>query len=149
MTRSAVRRSPSSEADLDAQPVGRGTRFGRKVHAFAERYARGEELEPDEEIRSDTENVMEFIDSLDGELRAEVPIKIPEQGDERKTLYSGKIDLLHITEQKVEIIDWKTDRTRANHQQHQEQLEIYRKGIEKIYADRETETRIFYTTSAG
>jgi ATP-dependent exoDNAse (exonuclease V) beta subunit len=89
---------------------------------------------------------MELIDSLDGELRAEVPINIPEHGNERKTLYSGKIDLLHITEQKVEIIDWKTDRTQANHQQHQKQLEIYRKGIEKIYADRETETRVFYAS---
>jgi ATP-dependent exoDNAse (exonuclease V) beta subunit len=88
---------------------------------------------------------MELIDSLDGELRAEVPIKIPKHGDERKTLYSGKIDLLHITEQKVEIIDWKTDRTRANHQQHQNHLEIYRKRIEKIYTGRETETRVFYT----
>jgi ATP-dependent exoDNAse (exonuclease V) beta subunit len=144
-TRSAVRRSPSSEADLDAEPVGRGTRFGKKVHAFAERYAMGEEVEPDEEIRSDAENVMELIDSLDGGLRAEVPIKIPEHGDERKTLYSGKIDLLHITEQKVEIIDWKTDRTRANHQQHQKQLEIYRKGINRIFGSREVEKEIVYT----
>jgi ATP-dependent exoDNAse (exonuclease V) beta subunit (contains helicase and exonuclease domains) len=145
-TRSAVRKSPSSEADLDPEPVGRGVEFGRKVHAFAERYARGEDVEPSEEIRGDAENVMELIDSLDGELRAEVPIKIPEDGDDRKTLYSGKIDLLHITNDKVEIIDWKTDRTRANHEQHQKQLDVYRKGIEKIYDGRDVGKRVFYTS---
>ncbi len=53
---------------------------------------------------------------LDTEER-EAPIKIPEEGSDSKILYRGKIDLLHIPAEKVEIIDWKTDPARENHEE--------------------------------
>jgi ATP-dependent exoDNAse (exonuclease V) beta subunit len=128
--------------NLEEDTVGRGKEFGNQVHEFAEKYAKGEDLEPRNE---DEENVKDFIDSLDGELRSEVPIKIPEEGSDRKILYRGKIDLLHITEDKVEIIDWKTDLTRENHEEYEKQLEVYRSGAQMVF-DKQIETNIIYTS---
>ena len=142
--KAAVKRSPHDEMDLEEDTIGRGKEFGIKVHDFAEKYAKGKDVEPRNE---DEENVKDVIDSLEGELRPEVPIKIPEEGKDRKILYSGTIDLLHITEDKVEIIDWKTDLTRENHQEYQKQLEIYEKGVKSIF-DSEVSNKVFYTTES-
>jgi ATP-dependent exoDNAse (exonuclease V) beta subunit len=129
--------------NLEEDTIGRGKEFGNQVHEFAEKYARGEDVEPRNE---DEENVKDFIDSLDGDLRTEVPIKIPEEGGDRKVLYRGKIDLLHITEDKVEIIDWKTDITRENHEEYEKQLDVYARGIKTIFTDKSLKKTIFYTS---
>ena len=140
--KAALKLSPHDEMNLEEDTIGRGKEFGIKVHKFAEKYAKGEDVEPRNE---DEEKVKEVIDSLEGELRPEVPIKIPEEGEDRKILYSGTIDLLHITEDKVEIIDWKTDLTKENHEEYQKQLEIYEKGIAIIYRSKDVESKIIYT----
>lgn len=142
--KAAIKKSPHDEMDMTEDTAGRGADFGIKVHDFAEKYAKGEDIEPRNE---DEDNVKEFIDSLEGELRPEVPIKIPQEDSDRKVLYSGTIDLLHITEDKVEIIDWKTDRSRENHEEYEKQLEIYAKGVEKIFADKKVERNICYTSN--
>ena len=142
--KAAIKKSPHDEMEMTEDTVGRGPEFGTKVHDFAEKYAKGEDMEP---RNKDEENVKEFIDSLEGELKPEVPIKIPEEGSDRKTLYSGTIDLLHITEDKVEIIDWKTDLTRENHEEYEKQLEVYGKGIKRIFSGKEVEKQVFYTDS--
>ena len=49
----------------------------------------------------------------------------------------------------MEIIDWKTDLTRENHDEYEKQLEIYNKGIEILYPDRETSINIFYTSKVA
>ncbi|PSG99196.1 MAG: ATP-dependent DNA helicase [Nanohaloarchaea archaeon SW_7_43_1] len=143
--KASVKRSVHAVMELDETTGGRGPEFGTKVHEFAEKYANGEDVEPDEEIKEDTENVIEFIDSLDGELRTEVPIKIPVGEDGRKVVYHGVIDLLHIKDNKVEIIDWKTDLTKVNNEEYQKQLKIYEKGINEIFDEKEVEKGIFYS----
>jgi ATP-dependent exoDNAse (exonuclease V) beta subunit len=141
--KAAIKKSPHDEMDLEEDTIGRGKEFGNQVHEFAERYAKGEDVEP---RNKDEENVKEFIESLDGELRPEVPIKIPEQEGDRKVLYRGKIDLLHITEYKVEIIDWKTDLNRENHEEYEKQLEIYEKGVKRIFDDKNIGKVLYYTS---
>jgi ATP-dependent exoDNAse (exonuclease V) beta subunit len=141
--KATIKKSPHDEMDLEEDTIGRGKEFGNQVHEFAERYAKGEDVEP---RNKDEENVKEFIESLDGKLRPEVPIKIPEEGGDRKVLYRGKIDLLHITEYKVEIIDWKTDLTRENHEEYEKQLEIYARGIVQLFEDKEIKERLIYTS---
>lgn len=140
--KASVKISVHSVMDLDETAEGRGPELGVKVHRFAEKYARGEDVQPE---NKDEENVKKFIDLLEGELRPEVSIKVPVQEEERKILYSGVIDLLHITEDKVEIIDWKTDLTRENHEEYEKQLEIYENGIKRIFEEKEVKTKIFYT----
>ncbi|MFB6199315.1 MAG: 3'-5' exonuclease, partial [Candidatus Nanohaloarchaea archaeon] len=140
--KAAIKKSLHDEMDLEEDTVGRGPEFGNKVHEFAEKYARGEDIEPRNE---DEENVKELIDSLEGELRPEVPIKIPVQKEDRNIIYSGVIDLLHIKKDKVEIIDWKTDLSKVNHEEYEKQLDIYEKGVSKIF-DISVEKTIFYTS---
>ena len=140
--KAAIKKSPHDEMEMKEDTVGKGKEFGIKVHDFAEKYAKGENVEPRNE---DEENIKEFIDSLEGELKPEVPIKIPEEDKDRKTLYSGTIDLLHITDNKVEIIDWKTDRNRENHEEYEKQLEVYEKGVKRLFREKEVEKNIFYT----
>jgi ATP-dependent helicase/nuclease subunit A len=138
-----VKRSVHAVIDLDETARGRGPEFGTEVHEFAEKYAKGEEVETGNE---DEENVAEYIDSLEGELRHEVPIKVPVKEDGRKVVYHGVIDLLHITDSKVEIIDWKTDLSKVNHEEYEKQLGIYEKGVEKIFEERMVEKKLVYTT---
>jgi ATP-dependent exoDNAse (exonuclease V) beta subunit (contains helicase and exonuclease domains) len=140
--RSAIKKSPHDEMNLNKNTVGRGKEYGTKVHRFAEKYANGEDIEPS---NADEENVKSFIDSLQGEVKAEVPIKIPKEQDDRKILYRGTIDLLHITKDKVEIIDWKTDLSRENHEQYEKQLDIYMEGIQRIFDGKDVEKKIVYT----
>ncbi len=137
-----VKRSVHAVMELDETARGRGPEFGIKVHEFAERYAKGKDVEPRNE---DEEHVKEFIDSLDGELRTEVPVKVPVEEEGRKIVYHGVIDLIHITEKKVQIIDWKTDLTRENHQEYEKQLDIYGKGVKRISNNKNLIKNIFYT----
>ena len=141
-----MKRSVHAVIELDETGRGRGPEYGTKVHEFAEKYANGEEVEPSEEIKEDAENVVEFIDSLDGELQTEVPIKVPVDEEGRKIVYHGVIDLLHITNERVEIIDWKTDLSKANYEEYEKQLEIYQKGVRRIYTEKEAASRIAYTS---
>ncbi len=143
-----VKRSVHAVMELDETARGRGPEFGTKVHEFAEKYARGENDEPSEEIKEDAQNVKELIDSLNGELRTEVPIKVPMEEDGRKVVYHGVIDLLHITDDKVEIIDWKTDLSKTNHNEYEKQLQIYKKGLERIYEGENLRCYLFYTVRA-
>ena len=146
MQKAPVKRSVHATMDLDETAKGRGPEYGTKVHEFAEKYAKNPQIEPSDEIKEDAEKVMKVIDNLDGELRTEVPIKVPVQEDGRKKVYHGKIDLLHTTDDKVQIIDWKTDLTKENHEEYQKQLKIYEKGIKEIFEDKEAEKMIFYTS---
>ena len=139
--RAAVKKSPHDEMNLKEDTKGRGLEFGTQVHRFAEKYLKGENVEPS---NPDEENVKDFIDSLEGELRPEVPIQVPVQEDGRKVIYNGVIDLLHITDDEVEIIDWKTDLTHVNEEEYEKQLEIYEKGISDVFS-RDVSKRAFYT----
>jgi ATP-dependent exoDNAse (exonuclease V) beta subunit len=142
--KAAIKKSAHDKMEMNEDTTGRGKEYGIKVHEFAEKYAKGEDVVPKNE---DEENVKAFIDSLEGEIRPEVPITIPVEGGDRKILYSGKIDLLHITENRVEIIDWKTDLTRKNHGEYEKQLEIYEKGVKRIFEEKEVERKIVYTSN--
>jgi ATP-dependent exoDNAse (exonuclease V) beta subunit len=107
---------------------------GEKLHEFAEAYVNGEDVEAS---NTREEEVKEFIDSLDGELEAEKVVKIPSDGK----VYEGVIDLIHKTDEKVEVIDYKTDSNPENMDEYTEQVECYRKGLEELF-DRPVEKRI-------
>ena len=107
---------------------------GEKLHEFAEAYVNGEDVEAS---NTREQEVKEFIDSLDGELEAEKAVKIPLDGK----VYEGVIDLIHKTDEKVEVIDYKTDSNPENMDEYTEQVECYRKGLEELF-DRPVEKRI-------
>ena len=121
---------------------GRGTEFGSQVHDFAEAYALGEDVEP---RNSDEEHVTQLIDGLDGELLVEEDASLPLSLDGAHVTISGIIDLVHVTPDRVEIVDYKTDRGRHGEDEYRKQLSVYYHVARDVYPDREITASIFYT----
>jgi len=121
---------------------GRGTEFGTKVHDFAEAYALGENVEPRD---ADERNVARFIDRLDGDLLVEEDAHLPLSVDGKRVTISGIVDLVHLTPNRVEIVDYKTDRGRHGESEYRKQLSVYYHVADDVYPDREISTSILYT----
>jgi ATP-dependent helicase/nuclease subunit A len=121
---------------------GRGTEFGNRVHDFAEAYALGEEVS---RSNDDEHHVATFLDSLDGELLVEEDASLPLTVDGTKVTVSGIVDLIHVTPDAVEIVDYKTDRGRHGEPEYRKQLSVYYHVVEAVYPDREVSASIFYT----
>jgi len=98
-----------TERSVDPEAATRGVDFGSRVHDFAEAYALGEEVSPS---NAHEERLTAFIDGLDGEVRVEENAILPLDIDGERVTVSGIIDLVHVTDNEVEIIDYKTDSTR-------------------------------------
>lgn len=121
---------------------GRGVEFGSAVHDFAERYALGEPVEAD---NPDERHVKALLDSLDGETLAEIDAFLPVTVDGDTASIGGIIDVLHVTPDRVDIIDYKTDRTTRAEDEYRKQLSIYYHVVADQYPDRSVTASIFYT----
>ncbi|WP_115864980.1 UvrD-helicase domain-containing protein [Halorussus litoreus] len=121
---------------------GEGIEFGSRTHAFAERYALGENVDLSNE---DERNVRALIDSLDGELRVEEKAYLPLTVEGERVTISGIVDLLHVTPQTVEVIDYKTDRSRHARSEYRKQLSVYYHVVRECYPEREISASLFYT----
>ena len=128
----------------DERDGGRGTDFGTDVHDFAEAYALDEPVEPSND---DERAVATLIDDLDGELIPEEPALLPLPGDPQVTL-AGIIDLVHVTDDRVEIIDYKTDPDRLAHDEYRTQLSVYYHVLASVYPNRPIQATVFYTQAA-
>nr|WP_245800227.1 3'-5' exonuclease [Haladaptatus litoreus] len=127
---------------------GMGTAFGTEVHEFAEAYARGDAVPIDEnETEPDKQNVKAFLDGLSGELCVEEDAYLPLTVDgERVTIY-GIIDLVHLCPGTVEIIDFKTDRSRVAESEYRKQLSVYYHVLSEWFPERDLTASIFYTAA--
>jgi superfamily I DNA/RNA helicase len=123
---------------------GMGKDFGTQVHDFAERYVLGEDIDPRNE---DEQHVRSLLDSLSGVLRAEESAYLPLDIESGRITLSGVIDLLHISPERVEIIDYKTDRSRHAETEYRKQLSVYYHVLDALYPSRAIEPKIFYTES--
>lgn len=121
---------------------GKGMEFGTRVHDFAEQYVEGESVEPSND---DERNVKAFLDSLSGELRAEENAYLPVAAGDDQVTISGVIDLLHITDDRVDIVDYKTDRGRHAESEYRKQLSVYYHVVRHAYPERGITTSILYT----
>ena len=129
---------------------GRGTEFGTRVHEFAEAYASGEDVAvpgpggPDGE-EPDWANVVALIDSLDGELFVEQEAVLPLDVDGETVAISGVVDLVCVGEDRVEVIDFKTDRDRRAAEEYRKQLSVYWHVLDAVYPEREVEAKVCWT----
>ncbi|GAA0217315.1 UvrD-helicase domain-containing protein [Halobaculum roseum] len=128
----------------DERNGGRGTDFGTELHDFAEAYALDEPVEPSND---DERAVATLIDDLDGKLIPEEPALLPLPGEPQVTL-AGIIDLVHVTDDSVEIIDYKTDPDRLAHDEYRTQLSVYYHVLASVYPDRPIQATVFYTQTA-
>lgn len=131
------------DAAFEGNTGGRGMEFGSDVHEFAERYVLGEAVETGD--NPDKEHVKALLDSLEGETRAEIDAFLPLTVDGEKVTIGGIIDLLHVTSDRVEIIDYKTDLTTHAEGEYRKQLSIYYHVVADQYPDRSVTASIFYT----
>ncbi|MDY6770328.1 MAG: ATP-dependent DNA helicase, partial [Candidatus Nanohaloarchaea archaeon] len=120
---------------------GKGPEFGTQVHAYAEAVVDGDAGEPGNE---DERNVRAFVEALGGGLRTEVPVMLPLEADRKLTL-SGTIDLLVEQEETVTIVDFKTDRSRANRDEYRKQLSAYIHAVREVFPEKEVEAVLFWT----
>ena len=92
----------------------------------------------------------EFEEIFSKFSRAEVPIA----GEINDKIISAQIDRLVITDNKVIIVDFKTNRPAADNissvpQVYLKQLDIYKQLMEKIYPQKIVETYILWTNTAN
>lgn len=120
---------------------GRGKEFGQALHDFAEAYALSQDVTPDGEEQTYVANL---IDSFDGALHPEQTLLCPLAGDPQITL-TGILDLLHVADDHVDIIDYKTDMSRVAHEEYRLQLSIYWHVLQHEYPDRGIRAAIYYT----
>ncbi|VTT86185.1 ATP-dependent DNA helicase pcrA [Halorubrum sp. DM2] len=131
------------DAVFEGDTGGRGMEFGSEVHEFAERYVLGETVDTGD--NSDKENVRDFLESLDGEKIAEIDAFLPLTVDDEEVTIGGIIDLLHVTPDHVDIVDYKTDLSTHAEEEYTKQLSIYYHVVVDQYPDRSVSASIFYT----
>ncbi|APE95697.1 ATP-dependent DNA helicase [Halodesulfurarchaeum formicicum] len=135
-----------ADSESDGEPAAStgGVDFGQRLHAFAEAYALGEGVSPSDPHQ---ERVAAFLDGLDGELHAEQPATLPIEVDGKRVSISGVIDLVHETADQVEIIDYKTDRTRRAESEYRTQLSVYHHVLDEWFPEKAVTASILYTQS--
>lgn len=135
-----------TSTSLEEKKGGRGPEFGTMIHRFAENVVRGDISPPFEgEGAKDKQNVYEFINSLTGELLPEQDVVIPTRETDKKIVYHGSIDLLHVQTNCVEVIDFKTDEDRSLENEYKKQLDLYKQAVNSEYPDKKVRGVIFYT----
>ena len=138
--------TPHTLMDVDVEAVegGKGTAYGTAVHEFAEAYALGRSVTPSND---DERTVAAFLDGLDGDLRVEEAVTLPLDVDGRRVTISGVVDLLHVTPDRVAVVDYKTDRGRDLAAAYRTQLSVYAHVASAVYPDREVTASILSTAT--
>lgn len=121
---------------------GRGQEFGSAVHTFAEQYALGDDVVP----RNDDErNIKGLLDSLEGTLRAEEQVYLPLESDGDQVTISGVVDLVNVTSDRAEIIDYKTDQGHHAESEYRTQLSVYYHALDAWFEGRDVSASIYYS----
>jgi len=137
--------SPHSLMDdsvYDDVTEGRGMEFGSDVHEFAEAYVLGEDVTPDND---DEQHIKTLIDSLPGEFYVEERTYLPLETGHGNVTISGIVDLVHVTSDRAEIIDFKTDLSRHAEPEYRKQLSVYYHVLNEWFPDRTVSASLFYT----
>jgi len=131
------------ESSPETEPETRGMDFGSRVHDFAETYALGDDVTPS---NPHEQRVVEFIDDLPGKLHVEEPVTLPIEVDDHQVTVSGIVDLVHVTADQVDIVDYKTDSTRHAQPEYRKQLSVYYHVLSEWFPEKDVTTSLFYTT---
>ncbi|MFB6124951.1 MAG: UvrD-helicase domain-containing protein [Halanaeroarchaeum sp.] len=126
----------ASVSETDALDVG------TQVHAFAEAYARGEASSPSGQHEA---RIAAFLDGLSGRCHVEQPAVLPLDIDGERVTIRGVVDLVHETDETIEIVDYKTDSTRRAEDEYRKQLSVYYHVLDAAYPDKRVSASILYT----
>ena len=128
--------------EIDMEQEGGGTGFGSDVHEFAEEYARDSDVSASNDHER---HIKQFIDGLEGEKRVEEPARLPMEVDGQRVTISGVVDLVHLTDSTIEIIDFKTDASRRAEDEYRKQVSVYYHVLNSVYPDREVTASLYYS----
>ncbi|MDQ1328826.1 MAG: ATP-dependent helicase/nuclease subunit, partial [Candidatus Poribacteria bacterium] len=117
---------------------GKGMQFGNELHSFAQKVALGIDANWDQ---SEADKIRAFIKSLNAdELKTEIECSLPVE----KNLIRGEIDLLTIYDDRIEIIDYKSDLDSLNEEEYRKQLSIYYHVISQVYPQKNIVCKLYY-----
>jgi superfamily I DNA/RNA helicase len=129
------------ESDEYSNSIGNsfsGMEYGTEIHLAAYRHAMGIGFKS--ESKGD-ERVKQFIDGLKAErLEAEVDFSLPKDGK----LLRGAIDLLAHYNDRILVVDYKTDMDKSRHESYVEQVRLYIDAVKKLYSDKQVSGVIYY-----
>jgi len=125
---------------LSRIPKSKGSRYeyGISFHRLAQKLAAGTEVKSTDEFVT---RIKKFINELEAdEIRTEVDFLYP-KGNE---IIRGTIDLLAFYDDRIEVIDYKTDANKNNLERYRIQMNIYKEVIEKIYPDKKVTSKLYF-----
>ncbi|TKX75215.1 ATP-dependent helicase [Halorubrum sp. GN11_10-6_MGM] len=140
---------PEAGPEVESEPETRGMEFGSQVHDFAEAYALDEDGDvtpSNDRVRPHARRIADLIDGLSGEKYVEEPVTLPIEVDGRRVTVSGIVDLVHVTTDRVEVIDYKTDSTRRAQPEYRKQLSVYYHVLDEWFPEKAVEASLFYTS---
>jgi ATP-dependent helicase/nuclease subunit A len=112
--------------------------YGNQIHNIAQKLANGFEINSD---LDDVNRIKKIISNLKAnELKSEVDFLFPK--DEK--IIRGTIDLLAFYDDRIEVIDYKTDRNKNYLENYKIQVEIYKDVVRSIYKDKKVIGKIFF-----
>jgi len=124
---------------------GRGMEFGTQIHKLAYRHIKNLKIsEVKAEFRDDFENIKAFVEKelKHGKLLPEIDCTLPVDG----TLIRGIIDLVVEFEDRIIVVDWKTDLVKDNIEEYKKQLSIYANVLKQVYPNKKVVCKIFWTS---
>lgn len=125
---------------LSGIPKNKGSRYeyGISFHRQAQKLAYGADINSSDVL---VNSIKKFIIDLEAdEIRSEVDFLYP-KGNE---IIRGTIDLLAIYEDRIEVVDYKTDANKKNIEKYRIQMNIYKEVIEKIYPFKKVIWKLYF-----
>lgn len=123
---------------------GRGMEFGTTIHKLAFRYVKNLPISNiKEECIKDFEHVKKFVNTKlkGGKFVAEIDCALRLS----QVLVKGIIDLIVEFEDRIEIVDWKTDMVKDNKEEYKKQLSVYYHVVQEVYSTKKASCKIFWT----
>jgi DNA helicase-2/ATP-dependent DNA helicase PcrA len=121
---------------LKIKDFSEATDLGTRVHDIAEKMAKGEKYEEEEDTKLFVSNIKSVLEEVNKDypklFGAEEEILIPLSklvGNNDKMMFKAKIDAIFTDGDKYLIVDWKTDKDDSRASKHRQQLEAYKRAF--------------------
>jgi len=128
----------NSEDELATKSVEDRVNFGLQIHNAAHKIANGLDVETSSE---EIKRMKKFINALKAdELKSETDFLFPK--DDK--IIRGTIDLIAFYDDRIVVIDYKTDTNKNYLEKYKIQIEVYKDVVKSIYKDRKVTGKIYF-----
>lgn len=114
--------------------------IGNRIHNIAQKIANGFKIDSDV---IEVKRLQKFIGGLKAtELKTETDFLFPKEN----RIIRGTIDLIAIYEDRIEVIDYKTDKNKNNLENYKIQIGIYKEVVKSIFKGKKVNGKIFFVS---